>query len=225
MHLSKASKPVGEEEHLEDSMHIRFYYFDFPFWRAEPSRLALHLGGIPFDDVRLSRDAFRDLKAAGELPYGQVPMIEVDGARISQSLGILRFCGRLAGMYPDDALEALSVDETLQAVDQISGLFSPSMRERDAAKRQAMRHELATVELPLWLDRLQERMQGNDRFTSNELSIADLVVWRFLGWISGGILDGIPTTILDSHPKLTALYERVSAIPDVRDWMEKHYGT
>ena len=33
-------------------MHLKLIYFDFPFWRAEVSRLALHLGGVPFEDVR-----------------------------------------------------------------------------------------------------------------------------------------------------------------------------
>ena len=26
--------------------NIKIYYFDFPFWRAEVSRLALHLGNV-----------------------------------------------------------------------------------------------------------------------------------------------------------------------------------
>ena len=32
-------------------MNIRLIYFDMPFWRAEASRIALFLGGIPFDEV------------------------------------------------------------------------------------------------------------------------------------------------------------------------------
>ena len=28
--------------------NIKIYYFDFPFWRAEVSRLALHLGNVSY---------------------------------------------------------------------------------------------------------------------------------------------------------------------------------
>merc|ERR1712203_1176091 len=31
--------------------NIKLYYGEFPFWRAEVSRLALHLGKVPFENV------------------------------------------------------------------------------------------------------------------------------------------------------------------------------
>ena len=62
---------------------IKLYYGDMPFWRAECVRLALFIGGIPFVDVRdESREA---LKAAGKMPFGAVPVLEVDGKVLSQT--------------------------------------------------------------------------------------------------------------------------------------------
>ena len=85
-------------------MELRLIYFDFPFWRAEVSRLALHLSGIPFEDIRPSRAEFMAMKNSGELPYGQLPVLDVDGVRIAQSVAIARLCGQVSGLYPKDDL-------------------------------------------------------------------------------------------------------------------------
>eukprot|EP00967_Tisochrysis_lutea_P024145 scaffold27695_cov31-Tisochrysis_lutea.AAC.4 len=53
---------------------------------VEQARLALVLGGVPFDDARFDRDSFLAKKAAGELPYGQLPTMEVDGKTVAQSV-------------------------------------------------------------------------------------------------------------------------------------------
>ena len=36
----------------------------------------------------------------------------------------------------------------------------------------------------------------------NKMTIADISMWRLLGWLTSGIIDGIPTTIVDNYPKL-----------------------
>ena len=66
-------------------MTLKLVYFNIPFWRAETSRLALHLGGVPFEDVRPNREEFRQLKASGTLPYGQLPVLHIDGFVLAQS--------------------------------------------------------------------------------------------------------------------------------------------
>merc|ERR1712018_677560 len=62
---------------------ITLHYMDFPFWRAEVARLALHLGKVDFEDHRI-----KDRKAwleEGKAPYGQIPVLEVDGKIIAQT--------------------------------------------------------------------------------------------------------------------------------------------
>ena len=57
------------------TLKITLTYFDFPFWRAEASRLALHIGGVEFTDHRPGREEFMQLKTGGDLPYGQLPVL------------------------------------------------------------------------------------------------------------------------------------------------------
>ncbi len=206
-------------------MKIRLTYFNFPFWRAETSRLALHIGGIEFEDVRPGRDDFRAKKAAGEFPYGQLPVLEVDGEMFAQSVAIAKFCGKLSGLYPkDDDLAAMRVDEFLDAAAQITSLVNPSMAEKDPAKRAEMREELGQETLPRWFGLLEQRMGPGDYLVGDSITVADLAIWRLLGWLTGGILDGIPNDLLKPHSRLEAHFKRIDEREDIRAWMQEHYG-
>lgn len=206
-------------------MHIRLTYFDFPFWRAEVSRLALHLGGVPFEDVRPSRTEFRAMKEAGALPFGQLPVLEVDGVMIAQSAAIARICGRLGGFYPsDDLVAAARVDEILDTANEITGLVSPSVRESDPARRAAMRETLGAETLPARLALLEARFHvhsGGHFFVGDAMTIADFAVWRLLGWLTGGVLDGIPTDLLDPNPGLRGHFQAIDAREDIQAWMTR----
>ena len=83
-------------------MDITLIYFDFPFWRAEVSRIALFMGGIEFNDRRIDSEEFQRVKSNGCLddgtliPFGQLPVLVVNGVSVAQTGGIARFCGKLA---------------------------------------------------------------------------------------------------------------------------------
>ena len=51
---------------------LKLTYFNIKA-RAEPTRLALFIGGIPFEDIRLSHGEEWPAHK-GEMPYGQVPV-------------------------------------------------------------------------------------------------------------------------------------------------------
>ncbi|GIT72797.1 MAG: hypothetical protein Ct9H300mP28_26110 [Pseudomonadota bacterium] len=55
----------------------------------------------------------------------------------------------------------------------------------------------------------------------DSLTVGDLAAWRLCGWISGGIIDGIPETILDTYPLLNAHQNHISNLPKVAEWLEK----
>lgn len=59
------------------------------------SRLAFHLGGLAFDDVRVTREQWNALKP--KCPFGQLPILEVNGKILAQSNAILRFVGKKTG--------------------------------------------------------------------------------------------------------------------------------
>ena len=196
-------------------MELRLIYPDIPFWRAETSRLALFIGGIEFEDLRPSREEIAKMKTDVTFPFGQFPVLQVDGKTIAQTGAIARFCGKLSGLYPSkDEFAAAKVDEVIDLATDITNQMRPALREKDPKLRIEMRRELSKTILPRWLGFLEKLLQDNGDtgfFVGHSISVADLAVWRLCAWISGGIIDGLPVNLLDGFP-LLSVHQSLSLI-------------
>ncbi|KAF5829954.1 hypothetical protein DUNSADRAFT_15273 [Dunaliella salina] len=62
----------------------------------ETTRLLFTMGGMPFEDATFGFDKWGELKAT--MPYGQVPVLEVDGKVLAQSSAIERYAAKLTGV-------------------------------------------------------------------------------------------------------------------------------
>ena len=60
---------------------IKLYYGQLNFWRAECIRIGLFVGGVPFEDIRDKQRP--ELNAAGLLPFGATPVLEVRALSLS----------------------------------------------------------------------------------------------------------------------------------------------
>ena len=81
----------------------------------------------------------------------------------------------------------------------------------------------ATVPGTVHLD-LIDNNKKSPWFVSDNITIADLAVWRLLGWLSSGKLDGVPTNILDPYKKLKSMRKAVYQHPKVNKWMLTKYN-
>ena len=211
---------------------IKIYYSHTPFWRAEVLRVSLFISNIPFEDVRISREEFINMIKTGYLPNGkkvpfhQLPVIEVDGEIIGQTGAIARYCGKISNLYSNDNINAAKIDQIIDAATDITNLVSPTIREKDEQKKVEDRLFLKNKLLPRWFRYLENILSEStsDWFVENKMTIADIAMWRLLGWLISGIIDGIPTTIVDSYPKLKNIHTNVHHHPKVQEWMLKTYG-
>jgi glutathione S-transferase len=202
---------------------LRLRYFPFP-GRGAAIRDALRIGGIAFEDAHVPPDRFRELKAAGELPFGSLPVLDVETARgrvsAAESNAILRFVGRRAGLYPiDDDVRALKVDEALDLAEDIYHVLAPSIGEENAERRMAMRKVLAEETLPRWVGFLERLLVANGRtgfLAGDALTVADLKLYWIADKLTNGSLDGIPPTLLDGFPAVTAWKKNVAAVREAR---------
>lgn len=75
-------------------------------------------------------------------PWGQLPLLEVDGAVFGQSSAIASYCGQLAGLVPSDPLVALQMNGVCQFLSQDirDRLISPTMKfKEDEVREQTAR--------------------------------------------------------------------------------------
>ena len=210
---------------------IKVYYSHTPFWRAEVLRVSLYISNIPFEDVRISRDEFINMIKTGFLPNGkrvpfhQLPVIEVDGKIIGQTGAIARYCGKVSNLYSDDIFLAAKIDQIIDAATDITNLVSPTIREKDQIKKMEDRKVLVNKLLPRWFRYLENLLsEDNSTWFVEKMTIADIAIWRLLGWLTSGIIDGIPTSIVDDFPKLKNIHHQVHTHPKVQEWMLKTYG-
>lgn len=54
------------------------------------------------------------------------------------------------------------------------------------------------------------------------VTIADLQLFVLLGWLSKGVLDGIPKDIYEAYPTLKNLYEKLSENDKIAQFQAKH---
>ncbi|PIK61850.1 hypothetical protein BSL78_01181 [Apostichopus japonicus] len=66
----------------------KLIYFNWK-GRAEGARYIFHLAGQEFEDYRVTKEEWKQLKP--KTPLGQIPILEVDGKQLPQSHAIRRY--------------------------------------------------------------------------------------------------------------------------------------
>ena len=213
-------------------MKIKLIYLDIPFWRAEVSRIALYLGNIDFEDVRVSRNDFLSIKDSGlmkdgtEIPFNQLPCINIDGESYGQTAGIARLCGKLSGLYPkNDLIKSIKVDQIIDLITDITVIISPTLREKDESKKKIMREELFNGILIKKFSLLENVLKKNNNNYSvdNEMSIADIAIWRLMGWVKSDSLEYFPKNILSFYPFIEKIYNNINKNEKILAWVKKTY--
>ena len=197
---------------------LKLTYFDFSGGRAEPARLAMHIGGIPFEDYRFAPSDFSELRKS--TPLNQVPTLHVNDVQITQSDAITRYVGKLAGLYPEDAFQALLCDEVMGALEDINIKIGATFRLTGDDLKNA-RNDLATGALPKYLQWLQHQLEshGGAFLADNRLTIADLKAFDILRWLSSGKLDHIPSDLIaTAAPKLNDYMSRIASLPAIAQY-------
>ena len=190
-------------------------YFDFDGGRAEPIRIAFHAAGIEFEDRRISFQEFGEVRKS--TPFNAVPVLEIDGAAITQTNAIGRYVGKMAGLYPEDDMQALYCDEVTSAFEDIShhvvqtfGLAGDELR--------AAREKLVDGWLTTFLRGLDQLLTrgGGQYFADNRLTMADLKSFVQARSLAKGALDHVPSDIVERvAPGLAEHLERMEAEPIV----------
>jgi len=190
-------------------------YFDFDGGRAEPVRIAFHAAGIDFEDHRISFPEYTEMR--NEFRFRAVPVLEIDGAVVTQSNGMLRYIGRPAGLYPEDGLQALYCDEALGAIeDSYHKMARTFFLEGDELKQ--ARQNFVDSWLTPFLKGLDEMMSrgGGQYFADNRLTVADLKVFVFIHHLLSGDLDHVPTDLVEQlAPALVQHHSRIESDPVV----------
>ncbi len=198
----------------------KLLYFDAPVSRGEECRLALHIAGVDFEDVRIQRQNWPAMKPA--TPFGSVPVLEIPGRPpLAQSNAILTLVGRQHGLHPADPFEAAQHEAMMAYVEDLRANVSPTIRIANEDEKRKARQALAETYLPNWAERVEKQIGSGPFFAGDRIHVVDIKLHMAVRWFNGGKVDYIPATIFAIYPKLNRLHDAVRDHERVKAWYAK----
>jgi len=195
----------------------KLIYFDAR-GRAEVCRLLFAAAGVPYEDVRIDKAKWAELKPT--TPFGQLPLLEVDGVTLCQSKTIARFLAGqfgLAGETPRDRARADMLFECADDLFKWSGVFG---RETDPEKKAEKKAKFANESVPaaiLSYEKLLIDNKGGDSYiVGDKMTWMDIAITDLWWWLRSMDIE----VSLDTAPKLKALTERVESTPRIAEWIK-----
>lgn len=194
-------------------------YFDAPVSRGEECRMALHLAGIDFEDVRIPRPQWPALKP--QSPYGGMPFIELPGhPPLAQTNAILQLIGQRHGLHPKDDFEAARHLGMMIHVDDLRDHMTPTLRMAEPEKKVA-REALASGYIPQWAAHAEKNITGEPFFGGASIHVVDLKIFMAVRLLNSGTVDYVPKTILESYPRLQRVHAAVRDHAGIQAWFAR----
>jgi len=181
---------MGSEKHV-------LTYFDFP-GKAEALRIVFSIAGVDFDDRRIGHDEFGVVKES--FPNKQVPVLEVGDRVYCQSNSIFRYACKLAGLYPDSLLDALSMDMLGDQIEECFVLLMSTMK----SDNKVLDREILMGEGGKFYERVDviDRWIKGPWYCGDTMMGADVLLYCFVNFIESGFFDGIPKNYFDQFENI-----------------------
>lgn len=139
---------------------------------------------------------------------------------VTQSMAMLRYAGKLAGLYPMDADLALTVDEV---VDVVNNDVMPALEVQQDSSDRFVR-EIVPRYVDVLDRRVGETSEGGPFVLGDHVSIADLMICKLVNAVrkeEGTVSEcGVPKECVDHCEHLVRSYDSVMSIPEVKDWYQ-----
>ncbi|CAI6346405.1 unnamed protein product [Macrosiphum euphorbiae] len=183
---------------------------------AEPIRFLLSYLEIDFEDIRYEREEWPSVKPT--MPFGKIPVLEIDGKVLNQSTALCRYLSKKAGLAGSDDWESLLIDITLDNFNDFREAFRTHIifvsEESKAEKYVTLINEI----IPLYMNKFENIVSENDGyFVNGKLSCADIYFAAIIDFFSYlGKVD-----LLENRPKLQALKKKIYEIPQIKSWIAK----
>ncbi|XP_043474059.1 glutathione S-transferase-like [Leptopilina heterotoma] len=186
---------------------------------GEPIRFVMSYAKIEFEDDRFDRENWPKLK--DQMPYGQVPVLEVDGKQMHQSNAICRYFAKQCGLAGKNDMEAYEIDAAVETIHDLRAKIAAySYESHEEAKEQKLKTMKETV--PYILKRMEEQVKKNGgHFVGGSLSMADLTFVALLDYLNYMA----KYDIIEDYENLKKLKETVLAVPQIKEWVAKRPKT
>lgn len=183
---------------------------------AEPIRFIFAYGNEEYIDDRIDREKWPEMKP--NMPYGKLPILEIDGKVVSQSGAICRYFAKKHNLAGKDDWESLLIDVAVDAVDDLRAALANSHYDADEASKEKKHKVLVETTIPFYASRFDKQIKENSGyFVNGKLTWADLYFVALLDYLN--VMARLD--IVEKYPNLKALRDKVLALPAIKAWVAK----
>ncbi|XP_015366529.1 PREDICTED: glutathione S-transferase-like [Diuraphis noxia] len=152
------------------------------------------------------------------MPFGKVPVLEIDGKVLNQSTAITRYLSKKAGLAGSDDWESLLIDIAVDNIHDLRQEIASYFYDPNEVTREAKYAPLINETIPFYMDKFEKTVEENNGyFVNGKLSWADLFFVAILSYLNSSV----KIDLLEGRPKLRALKEQVLAVPQIKAWVAK----
>ncbi|KAK7866818.1 hypothetical protein R5R35_005248 [Gryllus longicercus] len=187
---------------------------------GEPIRYVLEYANIEYEDERISMEDFVNIKPT--LPFGSLPVLEINGKVINQSTAICRYFAKRAGLAGGDDFEALQIDAVADSIVDLRIAFTNYCWRTPEAQKPSSYETLKKENIPVYLSQFEKILkENNGHFVNGKLSYADLLFAGTVEYFN----NIIKFDITEGFPLVKALVEKVHNIPRIKAWIARRPQT
>lgn len=193
----------------------KLYYFNTR-GRAELTRWIFAQAGVPYEDIRVEKDKWPEVKPT--MPFGTMPVMDMDGKRLSGSVVIARYLAEAYGLAGSNALENAEVASVVDAVNDLTREMLQVFFEKDENKKEELHRDFSEKTLPTALEKFNQLALASERgyLWGSKLTWADFSMVIVLTYITA-----LQPEILDNFPALKKLKETVESLPNIAKWINE----
>ncbi|KAG4070466.1 hypothetical protein HA402_005698 [Bradysia odoriphaga] len=194
---------------------FKLRYFNFR-GLAEPIRFILAYVGQEYEDIRVPQEDWPAIKPT--TPFGNMPILEVDGQSAGQSMAILRYLGKRFGLTGSNPWEELLVDGVADTFADFRQKLIAPWQETDEEVKAKKKATLESETIPFYLAKLENcAKQNNGHLALSKLTYAD---FYFASMIES-LYVMIKPDFLDHYPNLKKVVDNVRSIESIKAWIAK----
>ncbi|GMS84137.1 hypothetical protein PENTCL1PPCAC_6312, partial [Pristionchus entomophagus] len=155
-------------------------------------------------------------------PFGQMPVLYVDGKPLPQSFAIARFLANQFGFAGKTPFEAAWVDALADQYKDYQNELRPYMVVEygfGQGDKDKLRKEVALPAIEKFYTILEKRAKdngSNGHFVGNSLTWVDLLVSDHIG-----ILESFIPNAVSSFPLVQAIRKKTTSDPKLKEWIDK----
>lgn len=156
------------------------------------------------------------------MPQNVLPVLEVDGMQLSQSLTIGRYLAREFGLTGKTNWEQALVEQIADTMDDLRGEVAKWIYEKDPKKKDEISSELKSTVYPKFVGILEALLKENSikhnysgYFVGEHLTLADVSVFETFTFPLS-----IHPEILDDHPEIQAHRSKVENHKNLAEYIK-----